>query len=219
MLLILWVGFGELSNAAAADPAATLTMADLRLGAEFAQSLVPISGGQISCYRRPGTGPTLLLIPGTFSDARMYAPLIRELDPSLDLLLLENRGLGGSWPPPEQSSIEQCSADAAFVLDALHVDRFYVGGHSLGGMIAIEMGRQFPDRARHHLDRGLDQRYGSRRRFSKRYEIHTDNAAANSPGRIPPRRIAEVVSRSDRDVRFDLAQVMAVRFCSPLTCQ
>ncbi len=148
MLLFLWVGFGALSNSAAADPALTLTMADLRLGAEFKQHLVPVSGGQISCYRRPGTGPTLLLIPGTFSDARIYAPLIRELDPSLDVLLLENRGLGGSWPPPEQSSIEQCSADAAIVLDALHVDRFYVGGHSLGGMIAIEMGRQFPDRVR-----------------------------------------------------------------------
>ncbi len=149
LLLFLCFGFGRSATfASATEQSTVLTMSDLRLGAEFTQHQVPIPGGQLSCYRRTGTGPSVLLIPGTFSDARIFAPLVRNLDASLDLLILENRGLGGSWPPPEQSSIEECAADAAIVLDALKIDRLYVGGHSLGGMIAIELGQQLPNRVR-----------------------------------------------------------------------
>jgi pimeloyl-ACP methyl ester carboxylesterase len=146
LLLFFCAGFVATLNDCSATDA--LTMSDLRLGEGFTQHLIPIPGGHLSCYRRSGSGPSVLLIPGTFSDARIYAPLTQRLDSSLDLLILESRGLGGSWQPPEQSSIEQCAADATLVMNALQVDQFYVGGHSLGGMIAIELGRQLPDRVR-----------------------------------------------------------------------
>lgn len=119
---------------------------DGRLDPAFVQCFVQVEGGQLSCFRRPGSGPVLLLIPGTFSDARYYVATVRELVPAFELLILENRGLGGSWPPPESSSIEACASDAIAVLDALNIDACYVGGHSLGGMIAIELGRQIPER-------------------------------------------------------------------------
>jgi pimeloyl-ACP methyl ester carboxylesterase len=88
------------------------------------------------------------LIPGTFADARNFVAAVRELDPAYELLILEHRGIGGSWPPPVSSSIESCAKDAIDVLDALGVQTCYVGGHSLGGMIAIELGRQIPERLR-----------------------------------------------------------------------
>lgn len=102
----------------------------------------------LSCFRRPGSGPTLLLMPGTFSDSRNYVLTARGLDPSFDLLILESRGIGGSWPPPDTSSIEDCAADAIAVLDALGVEKCFVGGHSLGGMIALELGQRVPERVR-----------------------------------------------------------------------
>jgi pimeloyl-ACP methyl ester carboxylesterase len=87
-------------------------------------------------------------MPGTFSDNRNYVLTVQGLDPTYDLLILENRGVGGSWPPPETSSIEDCAADAIAVLDALGVEKCFVGGHSLGGMIALELGRRIPERMR-----------------------------------------------------------------------
>lgn len=127
---------------------ADLPLVERRLDASFRQCLIPVEKGQLSCYRRPGTGPTLLLIPGTFSDARNYVATVRALDPSYELLILEHRGIGGSWPPPVTASIEACAKDAIDVLDTLNVPTCYVGGHSLGGMIAIELGRHIPERLR-----------------------------------------------------------------------
>lgn len=132
-------------HAADADSAPLLQQ---HLGPDFKQCLIPIEGGWISCYRRTGDGPTLLLMPGTFSDARVYVETIHTLDPAFELVLLEYRGLGGSWPPPETSSIEDCAADAIMVLDALQIESCFVGGHSLGGMIAIELGKVIPKRVR-----------------------------------------------------------------------
>lgn len=132
-------------HAADTDPVPLLQQ---HLDPSFKHCLIPIEGGRISCYRRTGDGPTLLLMPGTFSDARVYVETIHTLDRAFELILLEYRGLGGSWPPPEASSIEDCAADAIMVLDALQIEACYVGGHSLGGMIALELGQQIPERVR-----------------------------------------------------------------------
>lgn len=119
-----------------------------RFSGDFVEHLIPIDGGQLCCVRRKGTGPTLMLIPGTFSDSRTFHWLVPYLDKDLDLLLVENRGLGKSWPPPENSSIEQCARDALLIAQAMNVTSFYVGGHSLGGMISIELAGVAPEKLR-----------------------------------------------------------------------
>lgn len=120
----------------------------LNLTAGFILHEVPIPQGRLACRRRPGPGPTLVLIPGTFSDSRNFAWTVPHIDPAFDLVLFENRGLGNSWPPPTDPSIEQCARDVVTLADALKIDSFYVGGHSLGGMISIELAKQIPTRLR-----------------------------------------------------------------------
>jgi len=116
------------------------------LPAEYVEIRVPIEGGHLACRRRKALGPSVVLIPGTFSDARVYSRMVETLDPQFDIVLFENRGHGGSWPPPTDSSIEQCARDVVTLVDALNIESFYVGGHSLGGMISIELAKQIPDR-------------------------------------------------------------------------
>lgn len=137
-----------LASAVLADERLGVRVIEHQLEPSFVQEFVPTKEGRLSCYRRVGSGPSLLLIPGTWSDSRVYVATVARLDPALDILLLENRGLGGSWPPPERSSIKQCAVDALTVLDALKVTSCYVGGHSLGGMIALELGQRAPRRIR-----------------------------------------------------------------------
>lgn len=119
-----------------------------RFSGDFVEYLIPIEGGQLCCVRRKGTGPTLMLIPGTFSDSRTFHWLVPHLNQELDLLLVENRGLGKSWPPPENGSIPQCARDALLIAQAMNVSSFYVGGHSLGGMISIELAGVAPEKLR-----------------------------------------------------------------------
>ena len=108
-----------------------------RLGGKFIDRLFPIPEGQLCCSCRAGSGPTLILIPGTFSDSRVYSMVVPHLNPDFNLLIFENRGLGKSWPPHKNGSIELCARDVLKVASQMHIEKFYVGGHSLGGMISL----------------------------------------------------------------------------------
>ncbi|MAT14689.1 MAG: hypothetical protein CMJ46_05390 [Planctomyces sp.] len=118
-----------------------------RLSEGFIEHLIPIEGGELCCVQRPGKGATLMLIPGTFSDSRVFRKLIPHLDTELNLLLIENRGLGKSHPKPGiDATIETCAEDAVRIADQLNVSTFFVGGHSLGGMIAIQLAETAPEK-------------------------------------------------------------------------
>ncbi len=46
------------------------------------------------------------------------------------------------------AGVEQCAQDALLVAEKLGLESFYIGGHSLGGMISLEVGRRAPDKLR-----------------------------------------------------------------------
>ena len=147
ILGLLWDSTAQIASAQSHNEE-NLSFPSKRLSGKFVDRLIPIPGGQLCCAERSGEGPTLILIPGTFSDSRIYGLVVPHLDSSLNLLIIENRGLGKSWPPPENGSIEQVAQDALKIASHLGVERFFIGGHSLGGMISLEVGRVAPDRVK-----------------------------------------------------------------------
>ena len=111
---------------------------ELRPG--FKRRNIPMEWGRLSCLRRPGTGPTLILIPGSFDDSSGCREIIERLDGTMQLAVVELRGHGGSWPPPRNASIEMFAEDVFAVASDLELPSpFYVGGHSIGGMIAMQL--------------------------------------------------------------------------------
>ncbi len=110
------------------------------------RKMIELEDGKLSYFVRPRDGPTLILIPGSFSDARQWNEVVPRLTENLNLILIEVRGHGQSWPPPVNGSIEQLASDVMSVADKEKLGRFYVGGHSIGGMIAKEVGRRWPQR-------------------------------------------------------------------------
>ena len=82
----------------------------------------------------PTNGPTLVLIPGLGADAALYEPQRRALG---DRLVVP------PWPRPDygRDTLESYAGKIADVVRAMpNVSRpFYVGGLSLGGMLAAEM--------------------------------------------------------------------------------
>src|SRR5213592_1482228 len=62
------------------------------------------------------------------------------------LLSFDARGYGASDHPREQYSIELWAEDGARLLDAVELDRAFVHGTSMGGMIAIAFTAKYPER-------------------------------------------------------------------------
>jgi pimeloyl-ACP methyl ester carboxylesterase len=86
-----------------------------------------------------------VLIPGSFVGADDWAAVVAALDPSLTIMIVELRGHGESWPPPVNGSVESLAKDVLVAVDDAKIEKYYVGGHSIGGMIAIEIGGRHPD--------------------------------------------------------------------------
>lgn len=102
-------------------------------------------GAQIAYYVREGRGPCVVLIPGSWGDWRVYDGVVANLPSNLKIVIVELRGHGRSQPPTLNGSIELFADDVSAVVDALELKGYYVGGHSIGGMIAIEIAGREPD--------------------------------------------------------------------------
>lgn len=95
---------------------------------------------------RNGTGPALILVPGTWGSKDTRGKLVEQLDNDIHLVCTALAGQDDNWPPPEEASIPEFSRNVLSLADNLGLEQFFVGGNSLGGMIAVDMLRFGPDR-------------------------------------------------------------------------
>jgi pimeloyl-ACP methyl ester carboxylesterase len=88
----------------------------------------------------------LLLVAGLASDSQSWLPVRDALAARFRLVLPDNRGCGRTTPQLAPLSVPQMADDCAALLDALGIPRAHVLGHSMGGMIALELAARHPDR-------------------------------------------------------------------------
>jgi pimeloyl-ACP methyl ester carboxylesterase len=93
-------------------------------------------------------GPPVVLIHGYTDSARDWVPLVPYLSPRLRLILVDIRGHGGSDKPECCYTRLDFAYDVKLLLDALHVARADVIGHSLGSIIAQTFAEYWPGRTR-----------------------------------------------------------------------
>ena len=103
-------------------------------------------GGLIGWSARGGRDGPLVLIPGSFDDRGGFAPLIERLGDGMAVCVVELPGHGRSWPPAVDGSIERFAAQVVGVLERLYDRPVCVGGHSIGGMVAIQVAGSAPER-------------------------------------------------------------------------
>ncbi|HEX3420537.1 MAG TPA: alpha/beta hydrolase [Candidatus Udaeobacter sp.] len=97
---------------------------------------VAVDGGQIVC-RIIGKGPPLVVLNGFgATSADWDALFIDRLASSNKLVLVNNRGIGGSTDDGRSFDITQLADDTARVIETLDVKRANVMGWSMGGFIA-----------------------------------------------------------------------------------
>ncbi|MFN8486807.1 MAG: alpha/beta hydrolase [Caldilineaceae bacterium] len=102
------------------------------------QTLISQDGTTIN-YQTRGSGPAVILIPGALSVAANYAALANALAERFTVHVLERRGRGLSGRQSEQYSIRKECEDVASLQEKTQAA--YLFGHSYGGLIALEVGR------------------------------------------------------------------------------
>lgn len=97
-------------------------------------------------WERRGSGEPLLLIHGLGYARWGWEPVVDGLAEDNEVLLFDNRGIGASDAPPGPYTVGELSGDAASVLDEAGVERAHVLGTSLGGMVALQLALDQPER-------------------------------------------------------------------------
>jgi pimeloyl-ACP methyl ester carboxylesterase len=90
-------------------------------------------------FRVAGRGPAVLFIQGVGVHGDGWRPQVDVCARDYSCLTFDNRGVGRSVPAGRPLSVPQMARDARAVLDAAGVERAHVVGHSLGGLIALQL--------------------------------------------------------------------------------
>lgn len=97
-------------------------------------------------YVVSGDGPPLVLLSGLLSDNATWAPLMPFLEPHFTVIRPDNRTTGRTTPWDAKVTVQHMAQDAIALMDHLGYARFHVAGHSMGGLMGIEIAGLVPDR-------------------------------------------------------------------------
>ncbi|MFD8685033.1 alpha/beta fold hydrolase, partial [Streptomyces sp. NPDC059641] len=95
-------------------------------------------------YARVGDGEPLLLLHGIGHHRQAWDPVIHLLAGERDVVSVDLPGFGASPALPDglRHDLPTMNAALGALCETLEIDRPHVAGNSLGGLLALEMGRE-----------------------------------------------------------------------------
>ncbi|MDR7415716.1 MAG: alpha/beta fold hydrolase [Armatimonadota bacterium] len=106
---------------------------------------VEVRGCRLYC-EDTGKGLPVLLLHGFPLSSGIWAPLRDLLAPHCRLITPDLRGFGRSEKPEGPYTMETFAEDVLGLADALGLDRFVLGGHSMGGYVVFRVAGRAPER-------------------------------------------------------------------------
>jgi pimeloyl-ACP methyl ester carboxylesterase len=96
----------------------------------------------IADHHRGGDGPPLLLIHGFTATWRIWSPVIELLEPQFDLFVPTLAGHTGGPDIADGNPVSAIADSLEAMLDEIGWQRCHVAGFSLGGQLALELGKR-----------------------------------------------------------------------------
>ncbi len=168
-------------------------------------------------YYEGGTGPTIVLLHGFASNKEVWLPVAKLLTPHFHLIVPDLPGWGASSRSPDGNyDVDAQTARLGAFVQALHLPRFLLVGHSMGGAIAGVYAAEQPE---HVAGLALVDAFGLKSRenaFDREVQagrdpfLFDDRAgfarllalAFNQPPQLPGRFVDVLVKRNQRDHAF-----------------
>ncbi len=97
-------------------------------------------------YLDVGSGYPLILIHGLGGSIEAWHSTITALSDNYRVIALDLRGFGRSQKPPNSVSIGDLARDVVGIMDYTGVHRACLLGFSMGGLVALETYRSYPER-------------------------------------------------------------------------
>jgi len=97
-------------------------------------------------YEKHGSGMPMLLVHGFPLDHTIWHPVLPFLQSKYEVILPDLRGYGNSPTCPLPFTITAMAEDLLLLLDKLQLPQILLVGQSMGGYIALEFARLFPQR-------------------------------------------------------------------------
>jgi pimeloyl-ACP methyl ester carboxylesterase len=112
-------------------------------GYEFASETATVNGTTLH-YVRGGKGPPIILIHGFPQDWFEYRAIMPRLAKRFTVIAVDLRGIGGSKATAGGYDAANMAEDVHQLVSALKLERVYIVGHDLGGMVTYAFVRRYP---------------------------------------------------------------------------
>jgi pimeloyl-ACP methyl ester carboxylesterase len=97
-------------------------------------------------YESFGRGPAIVLLHPITSNRYLWAHQLMTFAVDHRVVVVDHRGHGRSDKPAAGYAIAEMAADVRAILDAAAIDRAVLVGNSMGGMIALQLNLDAPER-------------------------------------------------------------------------
>ena len=116
----------------------------------MSKSSARVRGIEMAYDDTGGSGAALVLLHGFPFDRSMWRGQASALGGECRVVAPDLRGFGETPAGDGEMTMESLAEDVAALLDELKLERVLLGGLSMGGYVAFEFFRKFPERMRAH---------------------------------------------------------------------
>ena len=117
------------------------------LGQGFVSTTAKVNGTTLR-YVRGGTGSAVILLHGFPQDLYEFHQIMPRLAKKFTVIAVDLRGIGGSAATPGGYEAGNLAEDIHQLARQRKLERVYVAGHDIGGMVAYAFVRRYPEATR-----------------------------------------------------------------------